>query len=109
MKSGLGAVLAAIAASACCLGPVAFTALGSGALAAASTKLAIVRPFSSRFPCCCSALAFIAPTALKVTGRCAPTVRVRLARIGTPPSCLWIAAIAVVLFGAFPYYSEYLF
>lgn len=45
MKSGLGAVLAAIAASACCLGPVAFTALGSGALAAASTNLAVVRPF----------------------------------------------------------------
>ncbi len=44
MKSGIGAVFAAVAASACCLGPVVFTAIGSGALAAASTKLAVVRP-----------------------------------------------------------------
>ncbi len=44
MRSPIGAVLAAVAASACCLGPVVFTAVGSGALAAASTKLTAVRP-----------------------------------------------------------------
>jgi hypothetical protein len=45
MKESVGAIVAAVVASACCIGPVAFAAIGSGALAA-STKLATVRlPF----------------------------------------------------------------
>jgi hypothetical protein len=44
MKASIGAILTAAVASACCIGPVAFAAIGSGALAAASTKLGSVRP-----------------------------------------------------------------
>jgi mercuric ion transport protein len=108
MKSGLGAVLAAIAASACCLGPVAFTALGSGALAAASTKLAVVRPFFLTLSLLLLAAGFYRTyrpggDRAVCAGSCPPRIN-RNARV-----LLWIAAIAVVLFGAFPYYSEYLF
>ena len=108
MKSGIGAVFAAAAASACCLGPVVFTAIGSGALAAASTKLAVVRPVFLA-----AALALLGGAfyrtysprrgAACVDGSCPPHAN-RRARV-----VLWMAAIVVILFAAFPYYAEYLF
>jgi mercuric ion transport protein len=89
--------------------PVVFTAFGSGASAAGSTRLAPARPL------------FLALTAVLLgagffqtyrtprtgvacsTGTCAPGIN-RKARV-----LLWTAAIAVVLLAGFPYYAEYLF
>lgn len=109
MKSGIGAVLAAIAASTCCLGPVVFTAIGSGALAAASTKLAMVRPLFLALTAVLLGFGFYRtyqqPDAAAACsdGSCTPGVN-RKARV-----ILWIIALVVVLFAAFPYYAEYLF
>ncbi len=110
MKSGIGAVFAAIVASGCCIGPVLFTAIGSGALAAASTQLTVVRPVFLG-----AALALLGGAFYRsykprhdggpacVDGSCPPQAN-RRARV-----LLWVTTIAVVLFAAFPYYAEYLF
>ena len=45
MKAAVVGVGAAVAASACCIGPVVFTLLGAGALSAASLKLVPYRPW----------------------------------------------------------------
>ena len=109
MKSGLGAMFAAVAASACCLGPVVFTAIGSGALAAASTKLAPVRPLFLALTLVLLGVGFYRTSRVPHTGdacaggACPPDVN-RKARV-----VLWIAAIVVVLVASFPYYAEYLF
>jgi mercuric ion transport protein len=109
MKSGIGAVFAAVAASACCLGPVVFTAIGSGALAAASTKLAVVRPVFLGLAIMLLGSGFYRSygrrrtAAACVDGACPRDVN-RKARV-----VLWIATIAVVLFATFPYYAGYLF
>jgi mercuric ion transport protein len=109
MKSGIGAVIAAVAASACCLGPVVFTSIGSGALAAASTKLVAVRPLFLAATMVLLGTGFYrayrppAEAPACHDGSCTPGTN-RNARV-----ILWIAAIAVVVFAAFPYYAEYLF
>lgn len=109
MTSGIGAVFAAIVASACCLGPVVFTAIGSGALAAASTKLAVVRPVFLGLALVLLGSGFYRaygasrPGAACVNGSCPPHAN-RSARV-----VLWVATIAVALLAAFPYYAEYLF
>jgi mercuric ion transport protein len=109
MKTGIGAVFAAVAASACCLGPVVFTAIGSGVLAAASTKLAVVRPVFLGLTVVLLGGGFYQTyggrraTAACVDGSCRPDMN-RKARV-----VLWIATIAVALFATFPYYAEYLF
>ena len=108
MKSSIGAVFAAIGASACCLGPVVFTAIGSGVLAAASTKLAIVRPLLLGVALALLGRGFYRAYSPRrrgaacVDGSCSPRGNHR-ARV-----VLWIATIAVMLFAAFPYYAEYL-
>lgn len=110
MKSSVGAVFAAAAASACCLGPVAFTVVGSGALAAASTKLATVRPIFLALTLVLLGIGFYrtyrapASAAACADGSCAPGVNQK-ARVVV----LWMTALAVGLIAAFPYYAEYLF
>lgn len=109
MRTGIGAVFAAVAASACCLGPVVFTAIGSGALAAASTQLAPVRPVFLMLTVALLGAGFYrtyrapSPQAACEDGTCAPDAR-RKARV-----MLWLAAVLVLVLAAFPYYSEYLF
>ena len=107
MKESFGAIVAAVVASACCIGPVAFAAIGSGALAAASTQLASVRlPFLA-VTAALLGLAFYrtyrTPPETCVEGTCARDAN-RHARW-----LLWIASAIVVTIAAFPYYSEYLF
>jgi mercuric ion transport protein len=109
MKSGIGAVFAAVAASACCLGPVVFTAIGSGALAAASTKLAVVRPVFLALTTLLLGFGFYRTyrtsdaTAACRDGACTPGTN-RKARV-----ILWMVVFVVVLLAGFPYYAEYLF
>ena len=45
MKTAMGVVGAAVAASACCIGPVGFSLLGAGALGASAVKLEAYRPW----------------------------------------------------------------
>lgn len=109
MKTGIGAVFAAVTASACCLGPVVFTAIGSGALAAASTKLATVRPIFTILAVVLLGGSFYRSYrprrsgATCADGSCRPDMN-RRARL-----VLWIATILVALFATFPYYAGYLF
>jgi mercuric ion transport protein len=108
MKSALGAVVAAVAASTCCLGPVVFTAIGSGVLAAASTKVATVRAIFLVLTAVLLGFAYRTYRAADASatcrdGTCAPGTNHR-ARV-----VFWITAAIVVLFAGFPYYAEYLF
>jgi hypothetical protein len=86
-----------------------FTEIGAGALAAASTKLAAVRPpflvLTTVLLGFCFYRTYRAPEALRACGdgSCAPGAN-RRARV-----ILWIVAVVVALFAAFPYYAEYLF
>jgi mercuric ion transport protein len=45
MKAAVAGIGAAVAAPACCIGPVVFTLLGAGALSAASLQLVPYRPW----------------------------------------------------------------
>lgn len=104
VKTVVGSVIAAVAASACCLGPVVLSAVGAGALGATAVRLEPLRPL------------FITATAgllgagfyvsyrrtpsqqCAVGGSCAPSAK-RSARI-----TLWVAAVIVLLLVTFPYY-----
>lgn len=108
MKTAIGAIGAGLIASACCLGPVAFAAIGSGAVAAASTKLAPVRPVFLGVTGVLLGFAFYhtyrAPRGGACgDGACAPGARRR------GHVALWLITVLVVAIVAFPYYAEYLF
>ncbi|MBI3492258.1 MAG: hypothetical protein HY047_10825, partial [Acidobacteria bacterium] len=45
MKVAVGAIGAALAASACCIGPVVFSLLGASALGASAVRLEAYRPW----------------------------------------------------------------
>lgn len=102
MKMVVGSVIAAGAASVCCIGPVVAAAIGAGALGAASTQLEPYRPWLLGLTVLLLGLAFAttyrrepAPCA---DGSCAPSSR-RTAKI-----VLWVAVALVGLLAAFPYY-----
>jgi len=103
MKSAVVGIGAALAASACCIGPVVFTLLGAGALSAASLTLVPYRP------------RFIGATALilgagfygayqPVRAACAPDGSCRPSSRRTGRVVMWIAAAIAALLVAFPYY-----
>lgn len=106
MKTVVGSVVAAIAASACCLGPVLFTALGAGALGAASIRLEPYRPWFLTLTGVLLAAAFVTTyrrqPAACAGGSCAPSSR-RSAKV-----VLWVAVVLVGLLATFPYYSKWL-
>jgi mercuric ion transport protein len=103
-----GAVAAAFAASACCLGPLVLAVLGLGG-AASALALAAYRPY------------FLALTAVLLAGAFYMTYRRPAKACGPGESCtmpgatragrvlLWVASAIVLLAAAFPYYSAYLF
>ncbi len=103
MKSAVLGIGAALAASACCIGPVVFTLLGAGALSTASLTLVPYRPW------------FIGATALilcigfydayrPVPTDCAPDGSCTLQSRQTGRFVMWIAAAIAALLVAFPYY-----
>lgn len=106
MKTLTASVAAAVVASACCLGPVVFTAAGAGALSAAAVSLEPLRPW------------FLGLTGLllaagvySVYGRSASE---DCAIPACPPSsralrrtALWIVAAIVAVIAAFPYYADW--
>ena len=103
MKSAVVGIGAALAASACCIGPLVFTLLGAGALSTASLTLVPYRPW------------FIGATALilgvgfygayrPVRTACAPDGSCTPSSPRTRRVVMWIAAAIAALLVAFPYY-----
>lgn len=107
MKAVIGSVVAAVGASACCLGPVVLSLIGAGALGAAAASLEVYRPYFLVLTFGLLGAAFYAtyrPTqpACGLGGRCAPASR-RTATI-----VLWVVTIVVALLVTFPYYVGWL-
>ncbi len=107
MKTMVATVLAAVGASACCIGPVIFSLAGAGALSAASSRLEFLRP------------AFLALTAVLLGGAFFMTYRRPPASCDVNTACppvsngrnkllLWIITIVAVALLAFPYYIQWL-
>jgi len=107
MKAVVGAVAAAVAASACCLGPVLFATIGAGALGAASLRLEPYRPWFLALTATLLGVAFVTTYRRKpdacADGTCAPSAR------RATKTLLWVAAALVALLATFPYYSKWLF
>lgn len=106
MKVVVGSVVAAVAASVCCIGPVVAAAIGAGALGTASTQLEPYRPWFLGLTVILLGAAFATTyrrePAACADGSCAPSSR-RTAKI-----VLWVAVVLVGLLAAFPYYLEWL-
>ena len=104
MKTAAASVMTALAASACCIGPVVFSLMGAGALSVASTKLEPYRPWFLAATVVMLAGAFCAAYGPMATGECddagscTPQSR-RTARI-----LVWIVALVTAILVAFPYY-----
>ena len=108
MKTVLAGIGAALAASACCIGPVAMSLLGAGALGAAAAQLEPLRPL------------FIAATALLIgvtfyrAYRTAPAVESCEDDACSPRSrrgprlLAWTAVLVAGVLIAFPYYIGWL-
>ena len=98
-----GSIIAAIAASLCCLGPLVAVALGMGAFGAAAAFESI-RPYLLGVTALLLAVAFYL-TYRKREVRCEDgSCQVRGASRASK-MMLWFATIAVIAFAAFPYYS----
>ena len=107
MKAALGAIGAAAAASACCIGPVAFSLVGVGAFGAYAVQLEPYRPWFIAATVGSLALAFYGayrhvPHPRCSDTPCAPRSR-RPARI-----IVWCAFGLVAALLAFPYYIGWL-
>lgn len=108
MKTAMGVIDAAVAASACCIGPVVLSLLGAGALGASAVKLQAYRPWFVGLTLVLLGAAFYSayrPAAndtCAADGTCTPSSK-RAAKI-----MVWMAAVLAVLLIAFPYYIGYL-
>ncbi len=103
MKTLIGTIVAAVGASACCIGPVAFSLVGAGALGAAATRLEPIRPVLVGLTVVLLGAAFTATyrrsgEACAADGVCTPDTK-RRAR-----ALLWVVTAIVVALVAFPYY-----
>lgn len=104
MKAVIGGLGAAVVASACCIGPVAFSLIGAGALGASAVKLEPYRPWLIGVTVLLVGVAFSSAYRPAVAqhdcedGVCTPQSR-RAAQI-----LVWIAAIVAAVLIAFPYY-----
>lgn len=104
MKAAMGGIGAAAVASACCIGPVAFSLIGAGALGASAVRLEPSRPWFIGFTVGLLGLAVysayrpIRADRCEDGGVCTPQSR-RAAKI-----LAWVAAIIAAILIAFPYY-----
>lgn len=108
MKAGIGAAVAAILASACCLGPVALTSIGAGALVASAVNLELYRPGFLGLTAVFLAIGFYTTyrpgrgEGCAPCGSCVPSAK-RASRM-----LLWVAAVVAALAATFPYYGTFL-
>jgi len=103
MKAAIAGIGAAVVASACCIGPVAFSLIGVGALGASAVKLEPYRPWFIGFTVLLVGVAFYGayrplPAESCADGVCSPRSR-RVAR-----ALAWIAAIVAAILIGFPHY-----
>ena len=108
-----GAVAAAFAASACCLGPLLFAALGIGG-AGLLVKLEPYRPYLAALTIALLGAGFYLtyrrPSPARATADGSPACdceQPRAGRLGRV--ALWIATVVVALVLGFPYLAEILF
>jgi mercuric ion transport protein len=110
-KEGLtltGALVAGLAASACCLGPLVLTIIGIGG-AASALALAPYRPYLLVLTSAFLGLAFYS-TYRRPAAACGPGDACEMpkaSRVGRV--LLWLVTLVVTLAATFPYYSRYLF
>ncbi len=103
-----GAVAAAFAASACCLGPLVLALAGIGG-AASVVALAPYRPYLLGLTAALLAGAFY-QTYRRPARPCGPGEACEMPKANRAGRViLWLATIIVLLAAAFPYYSVYLF
>jgi len=103
MKSAAVGIGVALAASACCIGPIVFTLLGAGALSAASLTLVPYRPWFIGATTLIIGIGFY--TAYRpVRTECAPDGSCTPQSRRTARGVMWIAAAIAALLVAFPYY-----
>lgn len=104
MKAVVASVVAAMAASVCCIGPVVAAVLGAGALGAASTRFEPYRPWFLGLTMILLGVGFVLAYRREpkcADHSCAPPSR-RTAKI-----VLWISVVLVGLLAAFPYYMKW--
>ena len=107
MKAGLGGIGAAALASACCIGPVAFSLMGAGAVGASAVALEPYRPWLIGLTFLLVGFGFYQayrrlPTHGCADGSCLPASR------GAARLLAWTAALLSAALIAFPYYVGWL-
>ena len=109
MKLVVGSLVAALGASACCLGPVVFSILGAGALGAASTRLEPLRPLFVGLTGVFLVAGFFVTYRRDRDESCGPGEACPPKANKTAKVLLWIATFVAVLLVTFPYYVNWLF
>lgn len=109
MKVVVGSLVAALGASACCLGPVVFSIIGAGALGAASTRLEPLRPVFIGLTGVLLVAGFFVTYRRNQPESCGPDETCPPQANRTAKVLLWIATFVVVLLVTFPYYVNWLF
>jgi len=104
MKAAWASIGTAVAASVCCIGPV----VGASAIMAIAVRFEPFRPAFLALTIALLGFAFYGayrpvPSACATEATCPPVANRRAKLL------VWITAMIVLLFVAFPYYVEYLF
>ena len=108
MKTAMGAVGAALAASVCCIGPVVFSLFGFGALAASTVKLQVYRPWFLALTVLLLGVAFYGAYRPATDDNCGPLDACVPRSRRVAKTIVWMVAVIAVLLVAFPYYIGYL-
>ncbi len=103
MRAAIGGMGAALVASACCIGPVAFSLIGVGALGASAVKLEPYRPWFIGFTVLLVGVAFYGAYRPLLRESCDDGVCTPHSR-RTARALAWVAAVVAAILLAFPYY-----
>lgn len=104
MKAAVASVIAAGAASVCCIGPVVLVLVGAGAVGASLASVERYRPIFLTITAAFLGFAFYAAYRQKDDcGPCSPATRRRT------KMTVWFAAVLVIVLVAFPYYVGFMF
>jgi mercuric ion transport protein len=104
MNTIIGSIVAATAASACCLGPVVFSLMGAGALGAAAVRLEPLRPLLLPVTGAFLVAGFYITYRRGPAQACGPGENCHPRANKMARTLLWIATAVVVLLVTFPYY-----
>ena len=100
-------MIAAVAASACCIGPVVLSLAGAGALGAAAVRLEPVRPYFLALTGVLLAAGFYVTYRRPSLADCGPDSTCAPGTNRTAKMLLWVAALIVALLVTFPYYVNW--